>query len=81
MLQLNNAGEGGLHAEMVQDRSFDALAYVNKFEAPRKTMPLDRQQLHQIDQQALDNAAVWTNRNKSAFDSPRQQSLKESTQR
>lgn len=26
MFQINNAGDGGLYAEMVRDRSFDAIA-------------------------------------------------------
>lgn len=30
-MQINHAGEGGLYAEMVQDRSFDALAHATDF--------------------------------------------------
>jgi hypothetical protein len=29
--QINHAGEGGLYAEMIQDRSFDALAITSNF--------------------------------------------------
>ncbi len=27
MFQINNAGDGGLYAELVRDRSFDAMAH------------------------------------------------------
>ena len=32
-MQINHAGEGGLYAELIQDRSFDALAYTTGFAA------------------------------------------------
>lgn len=32
-MQINHAGEGGLYAELIQDRSFDALAFTTGFHA------------------------------------------------
>ena len=41
-LQIGHAGEGGLYAELVQDRSFDALAAATGFHAsPDPRLPLD----------------------------------------
>lgn len=45
-LQLNHAGEGGLYAELIQDRSFDALAYTSGFNSSGPvTEELTRQRL------------------------------------
>ena len=38
--QINFAGEGGLYAEMIQDRSFDAMAYALGFPPANATVPL-----------------------------------------
>lgn len=35
-MQINHAGEGGLYAEMVQDRSFDALAHATGFSSGKE---------------------------------------------
>lgn len=41
-LQIGHAGDGGLYAELVQDRSFDALAAATGFHAsPEPLLPLD----------------------------------------
>jgi alpha-N-arabinofuranosidase len=41
-LQIGHAGEGGLYAELVQDRSFDALAAAAGFlDSPATRLPLD----------------------------------------
>ena len=34
LLQIQHAGEGGLYAELVQDRSFSGLAYTQVFHTP-----------------------------------------------
>jgi hypothetical protein len=39
-LQINFAGEGGLYAEMIQDRSFDAMALALGFPPANATVPL-----------------------------------------
>lgn len=38
--QINFAGEGGLYAEMIQDRSFDAMALAVGFAPGNATVPL-----------------------------------------
>ena len=37
VIQINHAGEGGLYAELLQDRSFDALAMSNDFPNDKET--------------------------------------------
>ncbi len=37
--QINHAGDGGLYAEMIKDRSFDAAAYLSIYLQSNKTVP------------------------------------------
>ena len=40
-MQINHAGEGGLYAELLQDRSFDALAIANGFNSSQATTEME----------------------------------------
>ena len=60
-VQINNAGEGGLHAEMVQDRSFDAFAYASKFEEPMIELKLNKTVLQQANAKILTADAARSN--------------------
>jgi hypothetical protein len=39
VVQINHAGDGGLYAEMIKDRSFDAAAYLSVYLESNKTVP------------------------------------------
>lgn len=44
--QIGHAGEGGIYAELIQDRSFDALAFTTGFlDSPAQTLPLTAQMI------------------------------------
>lgn len=77
-MQLNNAGEGGLHAELIQDRSFDALAYVSKFAETDDSLVLNPQMLKALDGKVSDAASARLLHNESYGESPRQQTLSQS---
>ncbi|GAB4817965.1 hypothetical protein N2152v2_005011 [Parachlorella kessleri] len=59
--EIGHAGEGGLYAEMVQDRSFDALAAATGFHASEATrLPLDLARLASSHRHAMDPIhAAW----------------------
>jgi hypothetical protein len=61
--QIGHAGEGGLYAEMIQDRSFDALAAATGFHASKENrLPLDLPLLAQHHRHPLQPLhAPWDN--------------------
>lgn len=65
VMQINHAGEGGLYAELVRDRSFDALALSNQFTdtSPNMTEAEFKYMTEQANASALPNAAVEYNTN------------------